>query len=156
MSRLFIHTKHILFVGAFGLCLFITGCTSGTWGKLSHSDNLMGQYQDKGLADNYAYYYCGRSSIPYAVVGIDPSYTFDGRFWFKIESLDEVYDKIGRLSNLEFFHTIMHAKEILSPSGNFIGTWFSYYNTTGITVDEANKRVDVFNPYNPGSRLTDG
>ncbi len=110
-----------------GLCLFVTGCTAGTWGRLTHSKDLMVQYQDRGLADGYAYYYCGRSSIPYAVVGIDPAYTFDSRFWFKIDSRDEVYHKIDNLSDLEVYHTTMYAKNILSPSGTVIGTWFSFY-----------------------------
>jgi len=134
----------------------MAGCTPGTWGRLTHSKELMGQYQDKGLADTYTYYYCGRSSIPYAVVGIDPAYTFDSKFWFKIDSLDEVYRKIGNLSSLEAFHTIMYAKDIMSPSGAVIGTWFSYYNTTAVEVNEENKEINVFNPYKPSSRISHG
>lgn len=137
-----------------GLCLFMAGCAAGSGGRLTHSKELMGQYRDKGLAENYTYYYCGRANIPYAVVGIDPAYTFDSRLWFKIDSRDEVYRKISNLSNLAASHSVMFAKNILSPTGAVIGTWFSFYNTTAIEVDEENKEVNVFSPYKPGSRFT--
>ncbi|WDP89109.1 MAG: hypothetical protein HUN04_04950 [Desulfobacter sp.] len=135
------------------LCLCLAGCFAAGWGRLVHSNRLMDLYRDGNLAGNHAYYYCGREGLPYAVVGIDPSYTFTGRFWFRIESREELYRKIGHLSNLEPWHTAMHAKEIISASGRVVGTWFSYYNTTSIEIDEAARKVNVHNPYKPETRF---
>ncbi|MDD9304162.1 MAG: hypothetical protein HUK40_18160 [Desulfobacter sp.] len=116
----------------------------------------MAEYHDKKLSSDLNYYYCGRSSIPDAVVGIDKSYTFEDKFWFKIESREDLYDKIRNLSDLEPEHSMMYAKDILDPQGRSIGTWFSFYNTTGIKVDEHAGVIEVFSPYKPSSRFSPG
>ncbi len=136
------------------ICLVIfTGCLGGGWGRLKHSQDLMVSYQGKTLPETLNYYYCGRSSIPYAVIGIDQAYTFEGKSWLKIESTDDLYYKIGNLSDLEPDLTTMSGKDILGPDGRVIGLWFSYYSSTGVRVDEENGIVEVFNPYKPSSRF---
>jgi hypothetical protein len=135
------------------ICLLIfTGCVGAGWGGLKHNRDLMVSYKAKALPENLNYYYCGRSSIPYAVVGIDKAYAFEGKTWLKIESTDDLYYKIKNLSDLEPVHTIPHYKDIIGPDGRVMGLWFSYYNSTGVRVDEENKIIEVFNPYKPGSR----
>ncbi len=133
--------------------LIITGCIGGGWGRLKHNQDLMVNYKDKKLSETLNYYYCGRSSIPYAVIGIDKAYTFEGGTWFKIESPEDLYYKIGNLSDLEPNLTIMSGKDILGPDGRVIGLWFSCYNSTGVRVDEENGIVEVFNPYKPSSKF---
>ncbi len=141
------------------LCLLVsllalTGCVSGTYGKLKTNETLMGQYKDKTLPGDYQYYYCGRSGLPYAVVGIDRDYSFDEKFWSKIESTEDIYLKIRNLNDHSWGSTIMFSKEILGPDGKKIGIWFSYYNTTPVKVDSQTNSVAVYNPYKPGSRYS--
>ncbi len=134
--------------------LAVTGCVSGTYGTLKTNGALMGQCKDKTLPGDYQYYYCGRSGLPYAVVGIDRDYTFETKFWFKIESKEDLYNKIGKLSDHSLDSTIMFSKEILGPDGKKIGIWFSYYNTTPVKVDSQTNSVAVYNPYKPGGRFS--
>ena len=134
--------------------LVLTGCVSGTYGKLKTNGTLMGQYRDQTLPGDYEYYYCGRSGLPYAVVGIDRDYTFETKFWFKIESQEDLYLKISKLSDHGWDSTIMFSKEILGPDGKKIGIWFSYYNSTPVKVDLQTNTVAVYNPYKPGGRFS--
>lgn len=133
------------------IMLVLAGCAGGSAGYLKHNRDLIADYRDKKLPENLNYYYTGRALLPYAVIGIDPAYTFKGKTWFKIESRDALYSKIENLSNLEPYHDMVYGKDILGPGDKPIGVWFSYYNTTGVVVDEAGKVVEVFNPYRPNS-----
>ena len=130
------------------LSIFLIGCV-GVSGKLKSNPTLLAQYKDKALSKTYNYYYCGRSSLPYAVVGIDNTYGFNDRLWFKIESEQAVYEKIRNLSDLEIDSFPMAGADILDGQGNKIGVWFSHYRHTPVRVDDKSRMVEVFNPYNP-------
>lgn len=128
------------------------GCGLNTAGHMRHSPVLMEQYREKLLPEQLSYFYCGRENLPYAVVGIDPAYTFETKSWFPIEPGPELYRKIDHLSNLEAGQNRMYARAIIGPAGNTIGMWFSFYYSTGVIVDDTNHRIQVFNPYKPESR----
>lgn len=128
------------------------GCGLNTAAHMKHSPVLMEQYQEKLLPKQLSYFYCGREDLPYAVVGIDPAYTFEIKFWVPIEPGPELYRKIDHLSNLEAGQNKMYARTIIGPAGNTIGMWFSFYYSTGVIVDDTNHRIQVFNPYKPESR----
>jgi len=130
------------------LSLFLIGCV-GASGKLKSNPALLEQYRGGALSKTYNYYYCGRSSIPYAVVGIDNTYGFNDRLWFKIESEQAVYEKISNLSDLHMDSGPIVGSDILDGQGNKIGVWFSRYRYTPVRVDNESRMVEVFNPYNP-------
>jgi hypothetical protein len=132
--------------------LIPAGCGVHTAGHMKHRPELMDQYREKTLPDQYSYFYCGREDLPYAVVGIDPAYSFETKFWFPIKFGAHLYDKIDHLSNLEPGQNKKYARDILGPAGNIIGVWFSFYHSTGVIVDDANHTIKVFNPYKPASR----
>jgi hypothetical protein len=126
----------------------LSGCV-GASGKLQFNPALLDQYKSAGLPKAYNYYYCGRSGLPYAVVGIDDAYGFNDRVWFKIESEQDVYKKIGNLSDLHRESGPKVSSDILDGEGNKIGVWFSYYRTSGVRVDPETRIVEVLNPYKP-------
>lgn len=128
------------------------GCGFSKAGHMKHSSVLMEQYRENLLPKQLSYFYCGRENLPYAVVGIDPAYTFETKFWFPIEPGPELYRKIDHLSNLEAGQNRMYARVIIGPAGNTIGMWFSFYYSTGVIVDDTNHRIQVFNPYKPKAR----
>ncbi|WP_020587465.1 hypothetical protein [Desulfobacter curvatus] len=127
------------------------GCGFDKAGHMRHSPDLMEQYREKTLPEQLSYFYCGRKNLPYAVVGIDPAYSFETKFWFPIEFGPDLYRKIDHLSHLEPNQNRMYARSILGPAGNTIGVWFSFYHSTGVIVDDANHKIKVFNPYKPES-----
>ncbi len=125
----------------------LTGGCAASWGSFKNSPELALQFDDKGLDPSFTYYYCGRSNLPYAVVGVDKAYAFESDVWFKIESMDEVYDKIHHLANLERGQYQRYAKQILTRDGQVAGTYFSYYPTTAVKVDPAAKIFWIGNPH---------
>lgn len=126
----------------------LAGC-AGNYGTIRTNTALMDQYKGGALPDNYNYYYCGRSSLPYAVVGIDNTYGFSDRLWFKIESREEVYKKISNLSELHRDSTRLFTSDIFDTQGQKLGIWFSYYSYSPVLVDNETRMVEVYNPYNP-------
>jgi hypothetical protein len=138
--------KHVLLI-LIGMVL--TGACAGSYGKLVTSPAALDQYRQQALPAGFQYYYCGRSGLPYAVVGIDDTYRFNDRVWFRIESMDEVYEKIDHLSDLHPHARSMRAADILDPAGNRIGVWFSYYHHTPVRVAPDSGILDIFNPYDP-------
>ncbi|MDZ7665781.1 MAG: hypothetical protein U5K27_10730 [Desulfotignum sp.] len=139
-------SKHVILLLA-GMVLI--GACAGSYGKLVTSHVSEDQYRQQTLPADLDYYYCGRSGLPYAVVGIDDTYRFNDRFWFKIQSMDEVYEKIYNLSDLHPYARSMRAADILDPAGKRIGVWFSYYHHTPVKVDPDSGVLDIFNPYDP-------
>jgi hypothetical protein len=127
------------------------GCGCLSAGQMRHSPALMEQYREKTLPKQFSYFYCGRENLPYAVVGIDPAYSFETKIWFPIEFGPDLYHKIDHLSNLAPGQNRKYARDIIGPAGNVIGVWFSFYSSTGVIVDDENHKVTVFNPDKPES-----
>ena len=132
--------------------VFINAC-AGSYGKLVTSPVSGDQYRQQSLPADFDYYYCGRSGLPYAVIGIDDTYRFNDRVWFKIEPMDEVYQKIANLSDLHPHARSMRTADILDPDGRRIGVWFSFYHHTPVRVDPDSGVLDIFNPYDPDEGL---
>lgn len=124
------------------------GC-AGSYGRFVSSPAVQKQYNTSSLPDAYDYYYSGRSGLPYAVVGINNTYRFSSRLWFKIDTMDQVYKKISNLSDLHTDATRMRTADILDHKGNKIGVWFSYYYYTPVRINPETGTVEIFNPYDP-------
>jgi hypothetical protein len=131
------------------LAVALTFSCMGSYGKLVSNSQVLDQYRTNTLPETFQYYYCGRSGLPYAVVGIDETIRFNDRIWFKIDSMKEVYAKIHNLSDLHPGATRMGAADILDPGGNRIGVWFSYYHHTPVRINPQTGVLEIFNPYDP-------
>lgn len=127
----------------------LIGACAGSYGKLVSTPVFLDQYKQQTLPSDLQYYYCGRSGLPYAVVGINDTYRFNDRVWFRIDTMDEVYKKIYNLSDLHPHARTMRTADILDPDGNRIGVWFSFYHHTPVRVDPDSRILDIFNPYDP-------
>jgi hypothetical protein len=130
------------------IMVILSGC-SGTFGKIQTNHSLSISYSDSLQVKKFNYYYCGRPSLPYAVVGIDKKYKFNDRVWYKINTPDNILSKIDHLIDTPDSSYKMIVADILDSRGNKIGIWFSYYTHTVIKISMDNKVVDVYNPYAP-------
>ncbi len=104
--------KHAMLLLA-GMAL--VGACAGSYGKLVTSPASLDRYRHQTLPADLQYYYCGRSGLPYAVIGIDDTYRFNDRVWFRIDTMAEVYEKIENLSDLHPGARTIRASEILDP-----------------------------------------
>ena len=131
------------------LQIVLMGC-NGNYGRLISNPALVKTFKTRqALPPEYNYYYCGRSGLPYAVVGIDPQYTFADRLWHKIETKEDVYKKIDNLIKMPLESYSLTAADILDSAGNKYGIWFSYYYTTVVKIVPETNTIEVYNPYNP-------
>lgn len=128
------------------MLLFLSGCT-GSFGKIQLNQSLSSSYKDTLQIEEFNYYYCGRSGLPYAVIGIDKKYKFNDRVWHKINTLDDLLLKIDNLADTPKNYYKMTVADILDPTGNKIGVWFSYFHHTVVTINQDKKIIDVLNPH---------
>jgi len=128
------------------ILLFLSGC-AGSPGKIQFNESLSSSYKDTLQIEEFNYYYCGRSGLPYAVIGIDKKYKFNDRVWHKINTLDDLFIEIDRLADSPEHYYKMTVADILDIKGDKIGVWFSYYNCAHITTGLDNNTIDVLNPH---------
>jgi len=125
------------------LFALITGCMA-SYGKLTSNPDILHQYQTNTLPETFQYYFSGRSNLPDAVVGIDKTYQFQGRFWTKMITVDQVYEKIGKLSTSYPDSNRMQAADILDNKGNRIGMWFSYQHYAPVKINPKTGMVEIY------------
>ncbi len=128
------------------MLLFLSGC-AGSSGKIQFNESLSSSYKNTLQIEEFNYYYSGRSGLPYAVIGIDKKYKFNDRVWHKINTLDDLFLEIYRLADTPQDYYKMTVADILDPTGNKIGVWFSYFHHTVVTINQDKKIIDVLNPY---------
>jgi hypothetical protein len=136
------------------MLLFLSGCT-GSFGKIQLNQYLSSSYKDTLQIEEFNYYYCGRSGLPYAVIGIDKKYKFNDRVWHKINTLDDLFLNIENVADSPENYYKMTVADILDTTGDKIGVWFSYYYYTVVKVNQDNNIIDVLNPYNPNDSKYD-
>lgn len=118
----------------------------GNFGSIKDDPGLKTAVAKEGILPDYTYYFTGRSHLPYAVVGLDPSYKLKKGFWSEIGSKDQALSKISSLMPTEAVQETYGW--ILDPDGRRIGVWFSGYWHTVIRFSPV-KEVEILSPYNP-------
>ncbi len=148
MSRLNIIVV-MLAVGA--TLLALTGC-GGAYGTI-HQDGIVTRMFNEGnLPDDYTYYYTGRQTIPYAIIGLKPGYVQDSRIWVQIDHRTPQFAKmVNHLWESQGEADIFFKPQgayILSSSGESVGIWYSYYSYAPVQ-DKGNGRLTIHSPYIP-------
>jgi hypothetical protein len=118
------------------------------YARIKPNPEVIKLYTNRMALPDYNYYYTGRSNLPDAVVGIDKKYKFNDRLWDKIESHQEVYNKIYNLNDTPYGDSDLYGSDIIDNNGLKLGIWFSSYYQT-IVKKNPDGTVDVYTPYNP-------
>jgi len=127
--------------------LSMTGCMD-LYGRITPSPEVLTAYTRRSGLPDYQYYYTGRAGLPDAVIGIDKKYRFDDRLWSKIETHDQVYQKIGHLNDTPLGDSNLMGADILDHNGVKLGIWFSFYAQT-VVKQNSDGTLAVYTPYNP-------
>jgi len=133
------------------LVLMAAGCTKN-YGQFSKSAEVSLAFQQGDHQPDYQYFYAGRDNMPYAIIGIDRSYTVPSRYWIPFDPESGMLRKMS--DNMYGKHSYYPAGyHILDPDGNIIGVWFSSVNQYSVSVDQQNRTVEVLfrNPENSRS-----
>jgi hypothetical protein len=127
-----------------------SGCMGGAYGRLNGDPDTTRAFSQNQMIPGYHYYYVGRASIPYAIVGIKDEYVFISKFWKPISPGSSEFGKIvGRVYGSG--SSSPKGAKIVGPDGDLVGYWFS--TATRATIEfKPDKRVIVYSPYSPGSR----
>ena len=132
------------------LGLATTGCMD-SYGRIQKDASVTDMFTQSRLPEDHRYYTIGRENQPWAVIGIDPSYTLLSKIWTPVPAGSE--DLTQRIQNVwsEPAGNLLHPPAggvIYSPEGKPIGLWYSGYAFTNVKMSGENG-VYVYSPYDP-------
>jgi fumarate reductase subunit C len=131
--------------------LVIAGCTKN-YGHFARSAQVEQAFRNGEHQSDYQYFYAGRDTMPYAIIGVDRGYTVPSRYWIPFEPEPEELRKMtGNMYGKHRFYPTGY--QILDPDGAIIGVWFSSVYFQSVSVDPQNRTVEVLfrNPENSHS-----
>ena len=130
------------------IILMVAGCNKN-YGSFARSGQVGQAFLSGDHQADYQYFYSGRDNMPYAIIGIDRSYTVPSRYWIAFEAESEKLKKMSdnMFGKHRYSPTGLH---ILDPEGKIIGVWFSSVISHSVSVDQENRTVEVLfdNPEN--------
>lgn len=116
------------------------GCDN--YGKILRDPALTRAFRNNQVDTAYAYYYLGRSSMPYAIAGIDRRYALDSKFWQLVDSGTDEFKKmvfwVWTDHNYE-----PHGAYILGPGGEKVGIYYSSIDRVAVKIDPSGKAVTL-------------
>ncbi len=128
----------------------ISGCAGG-YGRLHRDPAVTAVFKEGRFQSDYKFYYIGRESLPYAVVGIRDGYEFRSRFWKPIDPGTETFRKMVA-HPYGFQESAPYGAYILDSDGKRVGIWFSSFDLTTVRVTQ-DGGVYVHNPYLPSGNM---
>ena len=111
-------------------------------------------FEASKVPEQYQYYSIGRSGMPYAIIGIAPSWQLESRFWEAVAP--NSFEFAGKVRFIWDPHSWEQFDSgrgawILDPDGNRIGIWYSMYPHTTVVVAKQRHRVTVYSPHRMGA-----
>lgn len=126
------------------LLLVLAACGSH-YGNFSLSAEVKHAVETGAVEPDLDYYYAGRDTMPYAIMGIDRSYQVPSRYWISFEPQPDQLKKMG--GNIYGKHHYdPYGAHILDSEGNFIGVWYSNVRFKSVKVDREKMTVEVLFP----------
>jgi hypothetical protein len=128
----------------------LTGCMQqANYGGFSRDDQVSHAFQSGAVPAELKYYYTGRDTMPYAIMGIDPEYTVPSKYWIAFKPEPE---KLKNMSSNIYGHNRdnPYGFNILAPDGTPVGIWFSNLRFSNVRIDQENRTLEVLykNPEN--------
>jgi hypothetical protein len=141
----------ILFVVA-----VFSGC-SGIDGSYKRDAEIYQSFQTNQVNRNYTYYYNGVGNQVYAIVGIEPKYRIQSKFWRQVEPDTDTFKKLtGQIWEDYGYRT--YGADLLDPAGKKIGiVYTSIYDVAVKFLGDNQIEVLLGTPYlwGPGDRSGD-
>jgi len=143
-TKLYTSAQMVMILSLLAVIIMLTGCLN-RYGVINMAVNT--SFESKTALVDHHYYYNGRKSIPYAIVGIHTDYTLNTWGWSPIEPVSsQLPEMIDRMYQPGFSMPLGGA--IFDPEGQQIGVWFSMWRQTTVKMEDEN-RVSIHSPYNP-------
>ncbi len=128
----------------------MAGCAvaaSGSSGRLRLSRSASEAFESATVLSDHAYYYTGSDSNPGAVIAIHKDYTLETGRWKSVDATEEhLRGWVDRITDFRGYGLVTLGSDIVGPSGEYIGIWYSSKaDVTRVVLLEGN-RVSVFPP----------
>lgn len=126
------------------LLAMLTACTHNH-GRFTLDAQVTQDFTAGVVKPNLDYYYSGRDTMPYAIMGIEPGYSVPSRYWI---AFDPQPQQLKNMSGNVFgkHRNDPRGSFIREPGGDIIGIWFSNLRTQSVSVDQETKIVEVLFP----------
>ena len=136
-----IHSRAVMILVVIGVVLMAAACTKD-YGRFTKSAQVDLAFRKGDHQPGYQYFYAGRDTMPYAIIGIDRSYTVPSRYWIAFDPEPERLRKMaGNMYGKNSYNPA--GFQILDPDGKVIGVWYSSVNQYSVSVDQQRRTVEV-------------
>ena len=139
-------SRYCIFACALTLLIGLAGC-AGDYGKFQRDEQVWHAFENNQLSPDYNYYHNSHHNETYAIIGLDPNYSLQSKFWREVEPSTEEFR--GLASRLwEDYNRYRFGANLLDPNGNKIGVWYSSEYIADIRFYEDNQvKVRMLTPW---------
>jgi hypothetical protein len=128
------------------LCIVCTlifiGCAQGNYGHFRLDAGVGQAFRDGTVQSGYQYYYSGRETMPYAIIGVDKVYQVPSKYWVAFDPEPQTLKKMS--GNVYGAFTLqVYGAHLVAPDGQPIGVWYSAVENYTLRVDPVNRSVEV-------------
>ena len=130
----------MLFAGA-ALAVCLSGCLQ-RYGRFNRDAQVSHAFRSGSVPPELNYYYAGRDTMPYAIMGIDPGFVISSSLWIAFEPKPEQLQKMSaNIYGKDQYDP--YGFNILDPDGAIVGIWFSSLHFPSVKVDQQSRTVEV-------------
>jgi hypothetical protein len=122
--------------------LMLLGCAQGNYGHFRLDDGVSRAFREGTVQSGYQYYYAGRETMPYAIIGVDKVYQVPSKYWVAFDpepqTLKDMSGNVYGAINLQ-----VYGAHLVAPNGQVIGVWYSAVENYTLRVDPVNHFAEV-------------
>ena len=118
----------------------VAGCAEN-YGSYHRDEQVQQAFENNQLSTDYKYFYNGQHNMIYAILGIDPKYILDSKFWRRVEPNTEEFRQL-RSRIWEDYNRYTYGADLLDPAGNRVGVFYSSIYGVSIKFYE-NNHIEV-------------
>jgi hypothetical protein len=124
----------------------LAGC-AGNYGKFNRDEEVWHAFENNQLRTDYKYFHNSHHNTTYAILGLDPKYRLQSKFWREVEpNTEEFRDLAIRL--WEDYNRYRYGANLLDPAGTKIGVWYSSVYIASIRFYGDNQvEVNLLSPW---------
>lgn len=139
-----IRLSAIVFIVVAIFMIMLSGCNQ-KYGRFTLDDQVSQAFRSGTVQAELNYYYAGRDTMPYAIMGIDPRYTVPSRYWILFKPQPDQLKKMsGNVYGKHRYNP--YGSHIRDAEGEVVGIWYSNLRFKSVSVDHEEKTVEVLFP----------
>ena len=119
----------------------LTACMN-QYGRFALDPQVGKAFQTGLIQPELQYYYSGRDTMPYAIIGIDRGYRVPSRYWVPFDPQPEQLKKMSG-NVYRGLRDNPYGAIILDPAGSVIGVWYANLYSRSVKVDPQKRTVQI-------------